>query len=112
MVYQFGLDGEDIKGEPMNSNDPNHRLEIYFHLVDVLALIIGWSLTSITGVMLWFAPTDKGVSIVAWLFSLLQHEWGKLHLFMGVITLFITVVHLIVYQRILRSLNNRQNLWE
>ncbi|BAY22488.1 hypothetical protein NIES2100_22510 [Calothrix sp. NIES-2100] len=112
MVYQFGLDGEDTRGKLMNSDERNIRLEIYFHLVDVLALITCWSLTLLTGFILWFAPTTKSVGSLNWLFSLLQFEWGKLHLFMGVIALCITTVHLVISRRVLQRLNHRHNLWE
>ncbi|BAY28224.1 hypothetical protein NIES2107_00480 [Nostoc carneum NIES-2107] len=112
MVYQFGRDGEETRGKPMNSDEHNSQLKIYFRLVDVLALITGWSLAFLTGLLLWFAPTEKDVDRVAWFFGLLKHEWGKLHLFMGVIALCITTIHLVISQKVLQSLNHRHNLWE
>ncbi|MBD2168583.1 DUF4405 domain-containing protein [Calothrix membranacea FACHB-236] len=96
----------------MNSDEHNSQLKNYFRLVDVLALITCWSLAFLTGFLLWFAPIEKDVDRVAWFFGLLKHEWGKLHLFMGVIALCITTIHLVIYQKVLQSLNHRHNLWE
>jgi hypothetical protein len=112
MVSQFGLDGEETRGKLMNSDERNSRLEIYFQLVDILALITSWSLALLTGFLLWFAPTTKSIGSVNWLLSLWQLEWGKLHLFMGVIALCITTVHLVISRRVLQRLNHRHNLWE
>ncbi|BAZ02502.1 hypothetical protein NIES37_65150 [Tolypothrix tenuis PCC 7101] len=80
----------------MNSDKRNSQLKIYFHLVDILALITCWTLAFLTGFLLWFLPTGNSVNRVAWFFGLLKHEWGKLHLFMSVIALCITTIHIVI----------------
>ena len=76
----------------------------YFRAVVALALIVCWSLTAVSGFLVYFAPRGQGLHKLPWLLGLSKHQWGQLHLIISVVALCITVIHVVIDWRVLSGL--------
>jgi hypothetical protein len=68
-----------------------------------IALVTVWSLVVLSGVVLWIAPHGPGAGRRELLFGLARPQWGDVHAWLSLAALAVTVVHVAVDRRMLRS---------
>ena len=86
----------------MKSNRPI-KVKVYARAVVAIILITAWSLLSLTGLLLWLAPSGRQSGQMQLLFGLTKGEWGDVHFWIAVATIVVTLVHLIIDWRALRG---------
>ena len=86
----------------MRSNRPI-KIKVYTRAVVAIMLITAWSLLSLTGLLLWLAPSGRQSGQMQLLFGLTKGEWGDVHFWIAVATVVVTLVHLIIDWRALRG---------
>ena len=86
----------------MKSNRPI-KVKVYARAVVAIMLITSWSLLSLTGLLLWLAPSGRQSGQIELLFGLTKHEWGDVHFWIAVGTVIVTLVHVIIDWRALRG---------
>ena len=79
------------------------KVKVYARAVVALMLISAWSLLSLTGLLLWLAPTGRQSGRIELLFGLTKHEWGDVHFWFAVATVVVTLVHVIIDWKALRG---------
>lgn len=80
------------------------KVKVYTRAVVAIMLITAWSLLSLTGLLLWLAPTGRRSGQIELLFGLTKHEWGDVHLWIAVATVAVTLVHIIIDWKALRGI--------
>lgn len=68
-----------------------------------IALIAAWSLVIVSGLVLWAAPQGPRSGRRELLFGLAKREWGDVHLWLSLVALAVTAVHVVVNRGMLRS---------
>jgi hypothetical protein len=68
-----------------------------------IALITAWTLAVVSGVVLWIAPHGPRSGRRELLLGLVKQEWGDVHAWVSVAALVVTVAHIAVDRRMLRS---------
>jgi hypothetical protein len=79
------------------------NIKIYSRAVVAIILITAWSILSLTGLLLWLAPSGQRSGQMELLFNLTKSEWGDVHFWIAVATLVITIIHIIIDWRALRG---------
>ena len=79
------------------------KVKVYARAVVAIMLITSWSLLSLTGLLLWLAPTGRRSGQIELLFGLTKHEWGDVHLWFAAATLLVTLSHVIIDWKALRG---------
>jgi hypothetical protein len=59
-------------------------------------LLIAWSCVLTTGIIMWAAPHGQGRGSEPFLLDLSRRDWGELHLYLALIAVGITIIHVIV----------------
>ena len=86
----------------MKQNRPINA-KVYARAVVAIMLIIAWSLVSLTGLLLWLAPSGQRSGQIELLFGLTKSEWGNVHFWIAAATVLVTLVHIIIDWRALRG---------
>ena len=73
----------------------------YLRAAIALAMMVVWSLVTISGFLLWLAPDGPRSGHRLLLLGLTKREWGELHTWFSFIAIAITVAHLVVDWRAL-----------
>jgi hypothetical protein len=79
------------------------KFKVYIRAVIAIMMLIFWVLVGISGLVLWLAPEGQRSGRIPLLFDLTKSDWSEVHLWIAVITLMITVVHVIVDWKTLRA---------
>ena len=66
-----------------------------------LALLVTWTISALSGFVLFLAPEGQRSSKVILLFSLAKHDWSEIHTWVSFLALAITVLHIVVDWKIL-----------
>ncbi len=72
------------------------RVKLYTRAIVAIMLVSAWSLLSISGLILWLAPTGRRSGQLELFLGLTKQEWGELHFWIALATIVITVVHIII----------------
>ena len=78
------------------------QTKVYLRAVIALSLIAGWSLVTLTGLLLYVAPSGPRSGRLALLF-LTKEQWGDLHFWIGLLAVAITLMHIAIDWRALRG---------
>ena len=76
------------------SREVNYRT--YVRAVIAVAMIVVWSLVTISGILLWLAPHGPRSGYRSLLFDFTKKEWGELHLYFSLAAIALTVAHLVI----------------
>ena len=89
---------------PRTSAAPRHsaRGKARIRAIVAIALIALWSLSALTGFLLYVAPTGPHSGWVEMLF-LTKREWGDAHFWVSVAAAVVTGVHLAIDRKALKS---------
>jgi len=68
----------------------------YIRSVVAITMLLTWSLSALTGFLLWVAPNGPRSGRMLLLFGLTKGEWGDFHAWFSAVALILTIVHLIV----------------
>ncbi len=79
------------------------KIKVYTRAVVAIALVIVWVLVSLTGLLLWLAPSGQRSGQRLILFDLTKSEWGDIHFWVAVAVLIVTLVHIIIDWKALRG---------
>jgi hypothetical protein len=66
-------------------------------------LIISWSLSAFSGLILWLAPEVRRAGQQPLLFNITKESWGEIHFWISVVVVIVTIVHIIVDWKALRG---------
>ena len=80
------------------------RIRVYIRAVIAIILIIVWSLSAFSGLILWLAPDNvrqAGKQLL--LFDITKQSWGVIHFWICVAVVVVTIVHIIIDWKALRG---------
>lgn len=72
------------------------NVRTYFRAIVAVAMMVVWSLVTISGFLLWSVPHGPRAGAQILLLNLTKREWGELHVWSSVIAIGITIVHLVI----------------
>jgi len=79
------------------------KIKIYTRAVVAIILITIWTLVALTGLLLWLAPAGSGSGKQILIFEMTKSWWGEAHFWIAVGTFVVTVIHIIIDWKALRS---------
>ena len=79
------------------------KIKVYFRAVSAILLLIVWALVTVTGVIIWAAPSGQRSGQRPLLFDLTKSEWGDIHFWVAVGTIAVTIIHIIIDWKALRG---------
>ncbi len=79
------------------------KVKVYLRAVTAILLLITWALVTLTGAIIWAAPSGQRSGRLLLLFDLTKSEWGDIHFWVAVATVAITLVHIIIDWKALRG---------
>jgi len=90
---------------PRTSAAPRHsaRGKARIRAIVVIALIALWSLSVLSGFLLYAAPEGPRSGWVELLFLLTKREWNDVHFWVSAAAAVVTVVHLVIDRKALKS---------
>jgi hypothetical protein len=80
------------------------RQKIYARAVVAIMLFISWGVLSLSGIVLWLAPEGRGTGQIPLLLDFTKSSWGAIHFWIAVVTVLITIIHIIIDWRALRGI--------
>jgi Domain of unknown function (DUF4405) len=86
----------------MERSRPVH-LKAYIRAVVAITLIIVWGLAAFSGFLLWSAPAGPRRGWHVLFLGLTKREWGELHFWVSCAAMAVTLIHVIIDRRALRS---------
>ena len=72
------------------------NLKTYSRAVIAIALMVTWSLVTVSGFLLWIAPSGPRSGYQLLFLGLTKREWGDLHLWFSLVALGVTLLHIII----------------
>jgi hypothetical protein len=79
------------------------KSKIYARAVVAIALIIVWTLSAFSGLILWLAPEVRRAGQQLLLFGITKENWGEIHFWICVAVVIITIIHIIIDWKALRG---------
>ena len=79
------------------------KVKVYARAVVAIMLIAGWSLSALTGFLLWFAPPGPRAGRQVLLLGLTKSEWNDIHFWVSVVAIVVTLIHVVLDWRALRG---------
>jgi hypothetical protein len=79
------------------------KVKVYSRAIIAIALIISWSLSAISGLILWLAPEGRRAGQQPLLFNITKESWGEIHFWICVVVVTVTIVHMIIDWKALRG---------
>ncbi|MBM3155556.1 MAG: DUF4405 domain-containing protein [Chloroflexi bacterium] len=80
------------------------KVKLYARAIIAITLITSWSLLSLSGLVLWLAPTGRRSGQIELLFGLTKQEWGDVHFWIAIATIIITLAHIIIDWKVFRGI--------
>lgn len=77
--------------------------KVYLRAVTAISLLIVWALVTISGILIWAAPSGQRSGQQPLLFDLTKSEWGDIHFWVAAATVAVTLVHIIIDWKALRG---------
>ncbi len=77
--------------------------KVYVRAVTAIALIITWSLSAFSGLILWLSPDVRQAGRQLLLFGITKQNWGEIHFWICVAVVVVTIVHIIIDWKALRG---------
>ena len=68
-----------------------------------ITLIAVWTLATLTGVLLYVAPTGKASGRQPLLFGITKNGWGDIHWWISLVAVIVTVIHVAVDWKTFRA---------
>jgi hypothetical protein len=72
------------------------NLKTYSRAVIAIAMMVIWSLVTVSGFLLWIAPSGPRSGYRLLFLGLTKREWGDLHLWFSLIALGVTLLHVVI----------------
>lgn len=66
-----------------------------------IGLLIFWTISALSGIILYLAPSGQRAGQAILLFGLDKHEWSEFHTWLSFLALGITILHVIIDWKIL-----------
>jgi hypothetical protein len=79
------------------------KLKIYARAVTAILLIITWALITLSGIVIYLAPSGFRSGKTALFLGLTKTTWNDVHFWIGIITVAVIVIHLIIDWKALRG---------
>jgi hypothetical protein len=87
----------------INSNSKINP-KIYARTVIAVIMLIVWLLVAVSGVVLWLAPEGQRSGRIPLLLDMTKTGWKEVHLWLVVIMVVITIIHVIIDWKTLRAI--------
>jgi len=78
--------------------------KLYARAIIAIMLITSWSLLSLSGLVIWLAPTGRRSGQIELLLNLTKQEWGDIHFWIAIATIVITIVHVVIDWKVFRGI--------
>ena len=75
----------------------------YTRAIVAITLIAVWSLSAVSGLILWLAPEVRRAGQQPLLFGITKQEWGEIHFWVCVAVVIVTIVHIVIDWKALRG---------
>jgi Domain of unknown function (DUF4405) len=72
------------------------NLKTYTRAVIAIAMMVTWSLVTVSGFLLWIAPSGPRSGYQLLFLGLTKREWGDLHLWFSLVALVVTLLHVVI----------------
>jgi hypothetical protein len=79
------------------------KLKIYARAITAILLIITWGLITLSGILLYLAPSGFRSGRTVLFLGLTKNEWDVIHFWLGVATVAIIIIHLVIDWKALRG---------
>jgi hypothetical protein len=79
------------------------KVKVYTRAIIAIALITSWSLSAISGLILWLAPEVRRAGQQPLLFNITKESWGEIHFWICVLVVIVTIMHIIIDLKALRG---------
>ena len=79
------------------------KVKIYARAITAILLIVTWILIILSSIILYLAPSGFRAGQQALLFGLTKTTWSDIHFWIGVVTVAVTVIHVIIDWKALRG---------
>jgi hypothetical protein len=80
------------------------KLKVYLRAVTAILLLITWGLITLSGIIIYLAPSGFRSGKTELLFGLTKTGWNDTHFWLGITTVAITLIHIIIDWKALWSL--------
>lgn len=77
------------------------NLKAYARALTAITMIAVWSLSALTGFLLWLAPIGPRSGRMPLSLGLTKHQWGDIHFWISVAALGVTLIHIAIDWRAL-----------
>jgi hypothetical protein len=78
-----------VQARPIN-------LKTYSRAVVAILMMVMWSMVTVSGFLLWVAPSGPRSGYRLLFLSLTKREWGDLHLWFSLAALGVTLLHIVI----------------
>jgi len=72
------------------------NFKIYIRAIIAIIMLLVWVLVGFSGLILWLAPEGPRSGRIPLLFDMTKSDWREVHLWIAVITLVMTMIHVII----------------
>jgi cytochrome b subunit of formate dehydrogenase len=79
------------------------KVKVYSRAIVAIILITAWSLVTLSGLVLWLAPSGTRSGRQLLLLGLTKSEWNDVHFWIAVIAILVTIVHIVIDWKALRG---------
>jgi cytochrome b subunit of formate dehydrogenase len=79
------------------------KVKVYSRAIVAIILITAWSLVTLSGLVLWLAPSGTRSGRQLLLLGLTKSEWNDVHFWIAVIAILVTIVHIVIDWKALRA---------
>lgn len=69
---------------------------VYARSITAMLLILTWTVSGISGIVLWLAPSGRGSGELELLLGLTKSAWGDVHWYLSIAATVVTAGHLLI----------------
>lgn len=74
----------------------SNNSKMYSRSIVASSMLFAWSITALTGFLLWMAPGGPHSGRISLLFGITKRQWGDYHFYFALVAIIITIIHLII----------------
>jgi hypothetical protein len=79
------------------------NFKIYLRAITAVLLFITWGLSTFSGILLYLAPSGSRSGQAILFLGFTKSTWGDIHFWISVAAIVVTIIHIIVDWKVLRS---------
>lgn len=80
------------------------NVKLYTRAITAIALIVSWTLSAFSGLILWLAPEVRQAGQQELLFDITKQSWGEIHFWICIVVVAVTIIHIVIDWKALRGI--------